>query len=277
MTLGHIIIGQDQWCLAFCRNHEQAHVRQAERWGAAFIPAYLLASALAWFQGGITISTIGSSEMPGGLVARKRRMPGGSDINPSAVPNSNPYTPPSGAVREQGVGSVEEELRNSFGPAEVRRARAIYGISWIGMFLLLLWIPVAMGSLGVFAIVAVLKLGFNTSPVNVPASMPTSVAGLGALAFIHVSLATIFFATTLGLRRLRSWARWMAVAMAALFAIVLCVGFVINEKSPGMLVAFGLGALLVATVLYVLLTPPSKVVFSKEYRHILEQVRRGQN
>jgi hypothetical protein len=52
MTLGHVIIGRDTWCLEFCRDHEQAHVRQVETWGAAFIPAYLLASLLAWYQGG---------------------------------------------------------------------------------------------------------------------------------------------------------------------------------------------------------------------------------
>ena len=52
MTLGHVIIGRDTWCLEFCRDHEQAHVRQVERWGAAFIPAYLLASVIAWWQGG---------------------------------------------------------------------------------------------------------------------------------------------------------------------------------------------------------------------------------
>jgi hypothetical protein len=51
MTLGHVIIGRDTWCLAFCRDHEQAHVRQVERWGPTFIPAYLLASVLAWCQG----------------------------------------------------------------------------------------------------------------------------------------------------------------------------------------------------------------------------------
>ena len=51
MTLGHVIIGRDEWCLAFCRDHEQAHVRQVERWGGAFIPAYLLASVFAWWQG----------------------------------------------------------------------------------------------------------------------------------------------------------------------------------------------------------------------------------
>jgi len=51
MTLGHVIIGRDCDCLDFCREHEQAHVRQVERWGFAFIPAYLLASAWAWKQG----------------------------------------------------------------------------------------------------------------------------------------------------------------------------------------------------------------------------------
>jgi hypothetical protein len=51
MTLGHIIIGRDEPCLDSCRDHEQAHVRQVERWGAAFVPAYLLASYLAWRRG----------------------------------------------------------------------------------------------------------------------------------------------------------------------------------------------------------------------------------
>jgi hypothetical protein len=52
MTLGHVIIGSDPWTLHLLREHEQAHVRQAERWGAAFIPAYLFASLLAWWRGG---------------------------------------------------------------------------------------------------------------------------------------------------------------------------------------------------------------------------------
>jgi hypothetical protein len=51
ITLGHAIHGRDPWCLEFCREHEQAHVRQVERWGPAFIPAYLLASLLAWRRG----------------------------------------------------------------------------------------------------------------------------------------------------------------------------------------------------------------------------------
>lgn len=51
MTLGHVIIGRDARCLDSCRDHEQAHVRQVERWGGLFIPAYFLASFLAWKRG----------------------------------------------------------------------------------------------------------------------------------------------------------------------------------------------------------------------------------
>ena len=51
MTLGHVILGRDRHCLAACRDHEQAHVRQVERWGGFFLPAYALASLWAWRQG----------------------------------------------------------------------------------------------------------------------------------------------------------------------------------------------------------------------------------
>ncbi len=51
MTLGHVILGYDAWWLDKLRPHEQVHVRQVERWGIAFIPAYLVASFLAWAAG----------------------------------------------------------------------------------------------------------------------------------------------------------------------------------------------------------------------------------
>jgi hypothetical protein len=51
MTLGHAIWGCDEFCLGNCRDHEHVHVRQYERWGPLFIPAYLIASLIAWWQG----------------------------------------------------------------------------------------------------------------------------------------------------------------------------------------------------------------------------------
>lgn len=52
MTLGHVVIGRDQAALDGTRAHERVHVRQAERWGPLFVPAYLMASAIAWARGG---------------------------------------------------------------------------------------------------------------------------------------------------------------------------------------------------------------------------------
>ncbi len=49
MTLGHTIIGKSADALAICRDHEQIHVQQYERWGPLFVPAYLACSAYLWF------------------------------------------------------------------------------------------------------------------------------------------------------------------------------------------------------------------------------------
>jgi hypothetical protein len=51
MTLGHVILGRNAECLDKSRNHEHVHVRQYERWGPLFIPAYLGASLWCWSQG----------------------------------------------------------------------------------------------------------------------------------------------------------------------------------------------------------------------------------
>lgn len=51
MTVGHIILGRHAAGLDRCRAHEQVHVRQAERWGPLFIPAYFGASLWALLAG----------------------------------------------------------------------------------------------------------------------------------------------------------------------------------------------------------------------------------
>jgi hypothetical protein len=51
MTLGHVVIGQNQACLDATRRHERVHVRQCERWGPLFVPAYFLASLYVWLRG----------------------------------------------------------------------------------------------------------------------------------------------------------------------------------------------------------------------------------
>ena len=51
MTLGHVVIARTPELLEFTRAHERVHVRQCERWGPLFIPAYLLASLLSVLRG----------------------------------------------------------------------------------------------------------------------------------------------------------------------------------------------------------------------------------
>ncbi|HEV7504095.1 MAG TPA: hypothetical protein VGS07_04220 [Thermoanaerobaculia bacterium] len=51
MALGHVVMARDRVVLERCWAHERQHVRQAEKWGVAFIPAYLLASAWAFLSG----------------------------------------------------------------------------------------------------------------------------------------------------------------------------------------------------------------------------------
>lgn len=51
MTLGHVIYGRCPATLDFCREHELVHVRQFERWGIFFLPAYLLFSLVLYFRG----------------------------------------------------------------------------------------------------------------------------------------------------------------------------------------------------------------------------------
>jgi hypothetical protein len=52
MTLGHVVLGRDRESLAWSRSHERVHVRQCERWGPLFLPAYGIASLIVKLRGG---------------------------------------------------------------------------------------------------------------------------------------------------------------------------------------------------------------------------------
>ncbi|HET9328307.1 MAG TPA: hypothetical protein VFQ05_16185 [Candidatus Eisenbacteria bacterium] len=52
LTLGHVILGRSEEALRRFAAHERVHVRQYERWGPFFLPAYACASLWAWTLGG---------------------------------------------------------------------------------------------------------------------------------------------------------------------------------------------------------------------------------
>lgn len=51
ITFGHVVLAQTREELDRCRDHELVHVRQYERWGVFFIPAYVLCSLILWARG----------------------------------------------------------------------------------------------------------------------------------------------------------------------------------------------------------------------------------
>jgi hypothetical protein len=51
ITLGHVVLATHAAELQRLRAHERVHVRQCERWGPLFLPAYLLAGAWQWLRG----------------------------------------------------------------------------------------------------------------------------------------------------------------------------------------------------------------------------------
>lgn len=51
VTFGHTILARSEAMLATCRAHELVHVRQYERWGPLFVPAYLACWLVLWLRG----------------------------------------------------------------------------------------------------------------------------------------------------------------------------------------------------------------------------------
>lgn len=51
ITFGHVVLGLNRKTLASVRRHERVHVRQYERWGPLFLPAYAASSAWQLLRG----------------------------------------------------------------------------------------------------------------------------------------------------------------------------------------------------------------------------------
>ena len=47
-TLGHVIYGDSEQMLRATAAHERVHVRQYEKWGPFFLPAYFFCSLVCW-------------------------------------------------------------------------------------------------------------------------------------------------------------------------------------------------------------------------------------
>ncbi len=98
ITLGHVILGRDEPTLQVLRAHERVHVRQYERWGPLFVPAYLADSAWQWLRGRHPYldNRFECEARAGEEAARVEVWPVTETMPlPSAAPKSPPTSPPS--------------------------------------------------------------------------------------------------------------------------------------------------------------------------------------
>lgn len=51
MTIGHVVLARSRHAATRTRRHERVHVRQYERWGPFFLPAYFGAAAVQRLRG----------------------------------------------------------------------------------------------------------------------------------------------------------------------------------------------------------------------------------
>jgi hypothetical protein len=51
VTFGHTVLARDRSALDSSRRHELVHVRQYERWGPLFVPAYVCCWLVLWIRG----------------------------------------------------------------------------------------------------------------------------------------------------------------------------------------------------------------------------------
>jgi hypothetical protein len=100
-------------------------------------------------------------------------------------------------------------------------------------------------------------------------------ARLRALAMLvgYVASMGVNFALGLGLRRLQPWARWTEAAFTSLgaaFSLLVILVALITGMMP-LLLIYGVGLLILGYILYLLLSRKGTVVFSPQYRTIVEK------
>jgi hypothetical protein len=186
--------------------------------------------------------------------------------------HSNPYAAPSADLSE--LPAEADASAVSLRRAHLGREKAVKRVAWLNLVLAIIWSPAAIGSLLVMALSVFDLAG---SERFFPPGLHPGLA-LAGLALFHGSVFSLNVALFLGLRRLRAWARWTMVGLAALSLVVLCVYLVISFRGFETNWGWYLGTLVpwvlvVGAVFYVLLTPPSGIVFSREYQSAVARTR----
>ena len=85
IALGHVVLARDAASLDACRLHEHVHVRQWERWGPLFLPAYFGSSLWALVRG--------RDPYLANVFEREARAAEATAVNPAGPPASSASGP----------------------------------------------------------------------------------------------------------------------------------------------------------------------------------------
>jgi hypothetical protein len=190
--------------------------------------------------------------------------------------DENPYAAPGAEIRPYAA----EELVDG-GPVSIRRAfhrreRSIKRLAWVNLLVAILWLPAAAGSLFFLMLSTLRGAGVDIVPsLRLPPTLPTG-GPLVAITAFHLGVFSLSIALLIGLRALRSWARWTMVGLASFLLVAGCLTAFLSRRSFALLlfdVAFAGCGLLLAAIIYVLVAPPSGKVFTREYRDAVAQTR----
>ncbi|MGC8638391.1 MAG: hypothetical protein ACP5XB_00770, partial [Isosphaeraceae bacterium] len=189
----------------------------------------------------------------------------GSEVPP------NPYAAPA---------ALPEQLCEPFDPhnipprlrlAYLDHERAITRLSWINFGLAVIWVPAAIGTVLMSALMLLRAVGIDPVSYQFPSNMPTGPLFL-LLTVFHVGCLVLNIFIGVGLRRLRSWARWADVILVLIFLLscLACAGDVLVNHKPlaWLLWTSAPGILVFGLAFWTLLSPKSRVLFSGHYSEL---------
>ncbi len=181
-------------------------------------------------------------------------------------PELNPYAPP-----QAPIGQTPELVGGDLAQAEAMRRtylsheasiKSIGSLHYLGAFFTIL---------GLGGVVMTLSRG----GMVMDASILTGALVYAVIIAFHVALG-------IGLSGLQTWARWVEVVVVGLSLLMMFAGmgmgfYMMSRGGPmggpmiGPTIIYGIVALIPAYVLYLLLSQKGSVVFSPEYRVVMER------
>jgi hypothetical protein len=174
-----------------------------------------------------------------------------ADINPYAPPSASLEGPPAELTDEQ---SRVEAIRKKYLNHEA-------SVQSVGSLHILVAVINGLGTLGVLTSL------FSGPPQMILAEL--------FFVVIYGGFTALNFALGIGLRRLKTWARWVEVAltvlgMASLLVLAIWIALT-TAGEPTAVLIFLIWWIIPAYILYILLSAKGRMVFSPEYREVIEQ------